>query len=406
MPQEGASVRPFMWVWLTYTILILLLAVSVWIPNGLHKEFDFRTLYAAGVLARTDPSHLYDLSLQKAIQQTLVKRDGLVLPFGHLADEALLFVPFSFFNYKTAYTLMMLFNALLIALCFLTARGEFSTVVPLWQPRAGLAIFAFLPTTIALAQGQDSLISLLILCCTWKLLEQNREFAAGAVLAMLLFKPHLALLLGALLAVHYGWRFVRGFAAGTAAVAACCFPFLSHGGWKGLASILMGTSLVSSADPNQQVSFGVYPWTMPNLRGLIYLMAGRALSARVLFAVVCLGSLILLVWAIFVVRKLRSRNAFAFSIVMTALLSYNLQPHDLVILLLPMVLMGRDATKALARCRDAIFGLPIALLIFTPPKPPGAGFALMSVPLLASAIFLGRGTVQASGEATGCEHEA
>ena len=83
---------------------------------------------------------------------------------------------------------------------------------------------------------------------------------------------------------------------------------------------------------------------------------------------------------------------------MTALLSYNLEPHDLVILLLPMVLMGRDATKALARCRDAILGLPIALLIFTPSKPPGAGFALMSAPLLASAFFMGRGAAKASGE--------
>ena len=38
MPPEGASVRPFVWAWLAYTILILLLAVSSWIPSGLYKD--------------------------------------------------------------------------------------------------------------------------------------------------------------------------------------------------------------------------------------------------------------------------------------------------------------------------------------------------------------------------------
>ena len=72
MPPEGASVRPFAWAWLAYAILIFLLAVSFWIPSGLYKDFDFRAMYAAGVLARTDSSHLYDLSRQKQVQDGLV----------------------------------------------------------------------------------------------------------------------------------------------------------------------------------------------------------------------------------------------------------------------------------------------------------------------------------------------
>jgi hypothetical protein len=141
---------------------------------------------------------------------------------------------------------------------------------------------------------------------------------------------------------------------------------------------------------------GIYPGTMPNLRGTFLLLLGKVLSSHVLFGLVCLSSLILLMWGLVVVRKLSARNAFAFSVLMTVLLSYNLQPHDLVILLLPMVLIGKDATKALARCRDVMLGLPIALLIYAPSTPPGAGFTLMSVPLFASAVVLGRGAPRES----------
>lgn len=138
---------------------------------------------------------------------------------------------------------------------------------------------------------------------------------------------------------------------------------------------------------------GIYSWAMPNLRGALLLLLGHELSSHVLFAVVGLASLVLLVWGLVVARKLSPRNAFAFSIVMTAFLSYNLEPHDLAILLLPMVMMEADSSKTLARCRDIILGLPIALLIFAPSTPPGAGFTLMSVPLLAAAILLSRGAI-------------
>jgi len=72
--------------------------------------------------------------------------------------------------------------------------------------------------------------------------------------------------------------------------------------------------------------------------------------------------------------------------------SYNIESHDLIILLLPMVLMEMGANKVLASCRDWMMGLPIALLIFTPSMVPGAGFTLMLLPLLACAFLLSRTT--------------
>ncbi len=401
MPPEGASVRPFAWAWLAYTTLIFLITVNSWIPSGLYKDFDFRSMYAAGVLVRTDPSHLYDLSRQKQVQDGLVGKRDQSAPFGHLAYDALLYVPLSLLHYRNAYAAVVLCNAILVVLCFLAGRKEFSETIPHWQPRAGFIFFTFMPTTIALAQGQDSLLLLLILCLTWKLLDHSENFAAGLVLANLLLKPHLALLVALFIAVRYGWRFVAGFVTGAAAVAAICLPFWLHGGWRAWLGMLWSLSLASGNSQAQEAAMGIYSWAMPNLRGACLSLLGAVLSSHVLFGVVCLGSLILLVWGLIVVRKLRPQNAFAFSIIMTALLSYNFEPHDLVILLLPMALIGRDATKALARCRDVILGLPIALLIFAPSTPPGAGFTLMFAPLLASAIFIGRDAAEVSARGSG-----
>jgi hypothetical protein len=389
MSAESISMRPFVWVWLTYMAIIVGLVVAVWIPTGLYKKMDFRAMYAAGTLARTDASQLYNLARQKQLEDTLVEKHDVSIPFGHLAYDAVLFVPFSLLPYRTAYLLVVLVNTILIVVCFLAGRREFSTIIRPWQPRPGLIFFLFLPTLIAVAQGQDSLLLLLILCVTWRLLDGAHVFAAGFVLANMLLKPHLALLVALFLVVRYGWRFLVGFAAGSAAVFAICLPFWRHGGWKAWIGVLSNLSLASGHSHEQEAAMGIYSWAMPNLRGTLLLTLGHALSSRVLFIVVGVVSFAVLVWALVVVRGLSPRNGFAFTIIVTVLVSYNFEAHDLVLLLLPMVLMEADGSKALARCRDAMLILPIALLLFAPSDPPGAGFTLMCVPLVVSAILLG-----------------
>jgi hypothetical protein len=380
--------RPFLWVWLAYTIAIFAIAICVWLPSGLYKEMDFRSVYSAGILARTDPSHLYDQARLKQVQDSQVSRRDGAIPFGHLAYDAVLYVPLSLLKYRDAYLVMLFCNSVLIGLCFLAGRKEFSLKIPLWQPRAGLIFFAFLPTTIALAQGQDSLLLLLILCLTWRLLDRSQHFAAGVVLANMLLKPHLAWMMALFIAVRFGWRFVAGFAAGAAAVLAICLPFLRHGGWRSWLGVLSGLSLASGHNEMQEAAMGIYSWAMPNVRGALLLTLGHLVSSHVLFAAVCLVSLILVVWGLVVVRRLSPPSAFAFAMIVTVLVSYNFEPHDLVILLLAMVLIGTRVSPTLARCRDVILGLPIALMIFAPPTPPGAGFTLMCAPLLAAAFAL------------------
>jgi glycosyl transferase family 87 len=389
MSNGNPTSRPFVIAWIVYVVCVFGLAVFVWVPTGLYKEMDYRMMYTGGMLARTDPTHLYDFSRQRQIQETLVKNDGLTVPFPHLAAESLIDVPFSLLDYRGAYLAMIAFNAVLIAVCFFTAREAFSIVVPVWQPRAGLIFFTFMPVTITLAEGQDSLILLFILCLTWKQLERSNRFVAGLILAAMLFKPHLALLIALLLAVRLGVRFLAGFVAGGGIVTAICLPFWLHGGWSEWRALLWRISLAGGSGQAEQIAAATYPASEPDLHGLFYLALGHFLSARAFFVVVVVATVCILAWALARVRKLTQKQAFAFSIFAAALLGYHFEEADLTILLLPIVLSPVGDSKVLIACRHALLGLPIALLIFAPATPPGAGFAWVCIPLAALFFVLG-----------------
>ncbi len=390
VPSRTGSLRTFAWAWLVYTIFVVAVAITIWIPRGLAARMDFRAMYAAGVLVRIEPTHLYDFTRQKQIEDTLVENHVSLLPFGHMAYEALLFVPFSLLKYAPAYVSMILLNAVLIGLCFLAARSEFSTIVPLWQPRAGWIFFSFLPTSIALALGQDSLLLLLILCLTWKFLDRCQYFAAGMLLALMLCKPHLAVLIGLFLAVRYGWRFVAGFVAGSALVTAISIPFLRHGGLKAWFGVLWGMSLASRSNGADQASVGAYPLSMANLRGLLFTVLGSWISPRAFLVILGVVSIAFLVWTLASVRRLSAPIAFALSVLAAVVLSYHFEPSDCVILLLPILLMEAVPGRILAASKHAILGLPIVILLFEPSTSPGAGFALLCIPLLLAAFLLSR----------------
>ena len=389
MSGESASIRPFAIAWLIYAICILGLAVFVWVPTGLYKEMDYRMMYTGGMLARTDSSHLYDLSKQRQVQEKLVKNDGIVVPFPHLAAESLIDVPFSFLDYRRAYLAMIGFNAVLIALCFFAARKAFSAIVPIWQPRPGLIFFAFMPVAITLAQGQDSLILLLILCLTWKFIERSNYFVSGLLLACLLVKPHLAFLVASLLVVRLGVRFLAGFASGSAIMAAICMPFWLHGGWGEWRALLLQISLARGSGQAEQLAAATYPASEPDLHGLLYLIMGHAVPAGKFFVIVVLVTLCILVWALVRVRKLPQQEAFVFALFTAAFLGYHFEEADLTILLLGLVLVQVGEDKVLRVCRHALLGLPIVLLIFEPATPPGAGFAWVCIPLATIFFILG-----------------
>src|SRR5437879_6573714 len=99
---------------------IQFLAWLTFFPNALRGHADFRQLYIAGYMVRTGHrTQLYDYAAQTFFQNALVSNGELALPFIRPAYQALLFVPFSLFSYRTAYLGFLLLNVLLLALAYL-----------------------------------------------------------------------------------------------------------------------------------------------------------------------------------------------------------------------------------------------------------------------------------------------
>src|SRR5260370_25104542 len=168
-PHGVSSSRPFLLVWSLYSVLMLL---GVWLllfPSGLTERMDVRQLYAGGYLARTDPTHLYDYERQKEVQDAHVSKAEGLLPFIRPAYEALLITPVSRLPYRSAYFCFLSVNLLLLMACFFLGRNAFSRPGIIAQPRPGLQLLAFFPLTVAILQGQDSVVFLLGLCFVYRL---------------------------------------------------------------------------------------------------------------------------------------------------------------------------------------------------------------------------------------------
>src|SRR5437870_7943570 len=80
---------------------------------------DFRQLYTAGYMVRSGHAHeLYDYESQRYFQNKVLSQADMALPFIRPAYEALLFVPFSFLSYRTAYFAFLGLNVILLAVSY------------------------------------------------------------------------------------------------------------------------------------------------------------------------------------------------------------------------------------------------------------------------------------------------
>src|SRR5437762_1016280 len=90
---------------------VQLLIWVVYLPAALGGNADFRNCYSAGLIVKSGQGHqIYDYRLQKELQDSLISKSSMVLPYVHLPYEAILFVPLAFLKYKVAYFCMLALN--------------------------------------------------------------------------------------------------------------------------------------------------------------------------------------------------------------------------------------------------------------------------------------------------------
>jgi hypothetical protein len=370
--------------------MFLLHALVFWsLRDKLRTGYpDFTIFYAAGKIVRQGlATHLYDSALQFRTQQEFAPgveiRQG-ALPYNHPPFEVLLFVPFTWLPYFGAYVLWDLLNVLILAALPFLLRPH----LPLLQrPPAGLWLFvslAFFPVFIALLQGQDIILLLLLFTLTFGALKRKADFAAGCWLGLGLFRFHLVLPLLLILLLHRKRKALAGFA---------------------LVAFALGLISIAVVGWKQAITYPAYVWNvekvlehgatmvsaMPNLRGLVQALGIAQVSPVVANTLVGILSTALLLLAAlkwnFAATGKQFDLGFSMAVVVTVLVSYHVLPHDLCLLFLPVLLLANHSPE-LPRGWPRLTVLGPILVLFLSPVEMLLWFRYGQFSLLAPVLLL------------------
>ncbi len=330
------------------------------------NELDFSEYYAAAQMVRHGLGReLYDLGLQVDFQSRVAT---VHVFYNHPPFEALLFVPFTYFSYRTAYTLWTLLSLALLtgAAWLIESRTGVSLAVSQYAripADFGLVLVIFLtfgPATTCLLLGQDSMLILFIYTLAFVLLQRGAGWRAGCVLACGLFKFHLVIPFAAILLLRRKWTAVGGFAAvGSLLV----LLSLAISGWRALIAyprlLLFNTTY-------QQIA-GFAPEYMPNIRGILNLLSRGMLPRPILSLLLAGLSVGALWWTAKSWRDDQLGLSFSAAALATLLVSYHLYNYDLTLLLLPIgIVCGELARRG--RLLASPWALTLSLIIlFVPP---------------------------------------
>ena len=346
---------------------------------------DFPDFYcAARMLASGHGHQLYDAGLQRQYQARYAGRVGTL--YIHPPFEAAVYLAVAWLPLRYAYLLWSMLN---LAFLGIAVRRLAKEILP-WNWLLSLAAsLTFVPTLLCFLQGQDSLLLLLLIVLAFSALRHSRGFGAGCWLGLALFKFQFALPLAFVLVVTQSRSvrsgLVKGFSLAALALAGLS---ASISGWS-VFLIYPRFLLHLKAQPFA----GVVPQAMANFRGLIYLFfrSNQSSGAVISLSILCAAALIATFrgWKKIAPNKKDEFDlAFASTVLFALLVSYHLNPHDLSLLLLPIALLFRSASRRTPGARNPANSIILGWLgiVFLPPLHlwtfRGGVYALMSLPLL------------------------
>ncbi len=374
--------------------ILLGIQITGWlffIPAIFDGHADFRNFYSAGYMVRAgDARSLYSYETEKVYQDRLISQESLAMPFIHPAYEALLFVPLSLLPFRAAYFAFLTVNLGLLAICYRLLRAHMRNLAAVWHGLPA-AMFLFLPIAGTLMKGQDSILLLTLITAATISLGERREFTAGALLALALFRFQIVIPIALLFLIWRRWRFSAGFAVVAAAVVSASVGIAGMTQTELYARSLL--SLSGSGSASDLVRYGQPDWQMANLRGLIVGLAGSHLSIAWTRRVVLFVSGVVL----FAVAWLTPGNKdgaepMFIAITASAAVSYHFLFHDLSVVLIPIIFAlnhfvtseatGDPAGRFASRTAAIMFVAPITAA-FVPSQ-----FYLVALPLCALLLVL------------------
>jgi hypothetical protein len=361
-----------------FLIVLQVEACFVGIRKAIQGGADFRQLYTAGYMLRSGHRHqLYDYDCEHKYQNDVVSPQNSVLPFDHLAYEALLFLPLSYLKYRAAYFVFFAANLALLAVSFRLLLPYLVRVRQVWRWLPNAIILCFFPVALTLIQGQDSIVLLTLLLAAAASVDRGHEEIAGGFVGLTLFKFQFGVPVAFMFLLWRRWRLLAGIAIVGTAVGVLSLFLVGFPASIAYAHSLLAISFRLS-QVTDELKYGTYPGNMPNLRGLTYILAGPYLSQFFTAA----GSGLAVLWVAF--RK----PSFPLAIATALLVSYHALMHDTVLLIVPA---GLALEAALASYSwkstwtivlvSVLFVLPTLLLMT------GGQYYLLALPILALLVL-------------------
>ena len=340
-----ARLRPVIISTAFLMFFVSLAGVFLMLPLGKSGRVDFRTFYTVGYMARTGHGpEIHDPAKYQEFQNRLVGPVEGLLPFNHLAYESLVYAPFSFLGYQNAYFFFLGLNLIVLAGIVRILGTLVSALSDVWSPLPIAIVLCFLPVAMALIEGQDSLLLLLLFVASTAEASKQNDFRAGVLLGFTLFKFQYALPVALLFAVWRRWTFLRGFVVSGAVVLAISLWITGYSGALLYLHSLMEVSAEYS--PANGALYGVHPEGMPNLRGIAYVVTGGSVSTT--HWLVLIGSAGVMVWGAL------KRPSLPGALLAAMLVSYHQVIADTSLLLLPVGVFAAGQIREIRTRKDSL----------------------------------------------------
>src|SRR4030042_3769763 len=172
---------------------------------------DYITIYTSGVALRQGQSaNLYNFYYQFQLEQSIAGPE--LTTFNAFITPpflAWLFVPFSVLPYIWSFVAWSLLSVLFLWVSL--------KLLPTEKPiKAFIYSLTWFPIFATISFGENSLLSLFILCLTYWCWRKEKYLLAGMVCSMLLYKPQLILGVGLLCLLEWrrSWRALMGLVFG------------------------------------------------------------------------------------------------------------------------------------------------------------------------------------------------
>jgi len=273
-------------------------------------------------------------------------------------------------------------NLGLLGAAFLMLQPRLTTLTEVWNLLPLAMFISFIPTGVALMQGQDSVLLLLLLSASLLRLEHDSEFLAGVLTGFALFKLQIAIPIAALFFCWRRWRFFGGFCVTGTALALLSVWITGLEQAKIYVRSLLSMQTGLNSDPNG-FQFLVPVTKMMNLHGLTYGIAEAHIGLRSTTLVTLILSAVCFFWIAFAGFRLRRGDQFKVAIGSAVLVSYYVFVHDLVILLFPLSLVLNETLSF--RAKRAWLAILAAGLFLAPALVSSA--YLLSIPLCLFVFF-------------------